>query len=163
MAQKRIRTKIKKTSHHVFNLKGFRYIISGGSATFVDIGSYFIMYQWVLKKQEVHLSLFTISPHIASFLVSFFLGMVTNFVITKFFVFNHQTNMRKREELLRFVIVSIIVFSGNYILLKFFVETLGIYPTPSRMLSSGIIAVCSFNLHKYFTFKVKHERVKKVS
>lgn len=147
---KRFRTVPRKVLKHRF----IRYFFSAGAATAVDIFSYFIMFNMVLEKMPVSFLGSLISAPIFSLLVSYSLGLITNFTITKYFVFQ-ESDLRGRYQLMRYLLVAALVFVANYFLLKFFVEFLEIYPTPSRILSAGIVAVCSFYMHKLFTFRIK--------
>jgi len=138
----------------LFNHKIIRYIISGGVATLVDIVFYFITYNFILKKQEVNFKTFTISAHIASLILSYSVGMILNFLITKYFVFQNNTT-KKREEIGKYLLVSAVVFLGNYLMMKILVEVLKVFPTPARTISAGLVAFGSFYIHRTFTFKQK--------
>lgn len=41
----------------------------------------------------------------------------------------------------------------NYLLLKFFVEAVHLYPTPSQAVTSLLIIGYSYLMQKYFTFR----------
>jgi hypothetical protein len=52
-------------------LKTFRYAACGGANTVLDILLFFVSYNYILAKQPQHIGWLTISPHIASFMISF--------------------------------------------------------------------------------------------
>ncbi|UKJ06057.1 GtrA family protein [Solitalea lacus] len=132
----------------------FRFLISGGTSTAVDIVVYFIVFNFILYKQPVEFLGSIVSGHTAALCISFSAGFITNFFISKYFVFSNS-NLQTRIQLFRYLIVASVNFGANYFLLKFFVEFLNWYPTPSRALAAMIVAVMSFLLGKYFAFKVK--------
>ncbi|AFD06782.1 GtrA family protein [Solitalea canadensis] len=154
MADNQRRKKIIDLSKNIFENKAFRFLISGGTSTAVDIGVYFVFFNFVIQKQPVYFLNSQVSAHIASLCVSFTAGFITNFFISKYFVFN-SSNLRTRVQLFRYVIVAAINFSANYFLLKFFVEFMHWFPTLSRAVAAMIVAVLSFFLGKYFAFRVK--------
>lgn len=92
--------------------------------------------------------------HIVALCISFSLGLITNFLITKYFVFSEST-IRGREQFLRYVMVAAITFVGNYFMMKLLVDVFQLWPTLARLIAVGTIAVLSYRLHKVFTFKVK--------
>jgi putative flippase GtrA len=47
----------------------------------------------------------------------------------------------------------------SYACMKFFVDWMEIYPTPSRILTIVIAVIYSYTLQSSFTFKVKEEPV----
>ncbi len=152
--RKHIRQRLHTASKKAMEHKGVRYIISGGTATGIDVISFFIMFNYILNKENLQLGHMQVGAHIASLCVSFTLGLITNFLITKYFVFN-ESNIRGREQFVRYVLVAAITFVGNYFMMKLLVDVFAIWPTLARLIAVGTIAVLSYRLHKVFTFKVK--------
>ncbi len=152
--RKHIRQRLRTASKNAMEHKGVRYIISGGTATVVDVASFFIIFNYILHKENLHFGHVQIGAHIASLCVSFTLGLITNFLITKYFVFN-ESNIRGREQFLRYIMVAVVTFFGNYFMMKLLVDVFNVWPTLARLIAVGTIAVLSYRLHKVFTFKVK--------
>ncbi len=152
--RKHIRSRLKSASKNAMQLKGVRYVLSGGIATGVDVFAFFVMINYVLHKTDLVFYHIHISSHIASLCVSFTLGLITNFLITKYFVFS-DSNIRGREQFVRYILVATITFVGNYFMMKLLVEVFNVWPTFARLIAVGTIAVLSFRLHKVFTFKIK--------
>lgn len=152
--RKHIRHRLKSMSLNAMQLKSVRYILSGGIATGVDVVTFFIMINYILQKNDLIFAHVHISAHIAALCVSFSLGLITNFLITKYFVFN-ESNIKGREQFLRYILVAAITFVGNYFMMKILVEVFNVWPTFARLIAVGTIAVLSYRLHKVFTFKVK--------
>lgn len=138
----------------LLRLQSIRFIVSGGTAAAVDVMSYYIIYNYILAKQDIDLFHSVVSAPVASLVCSFSLGFVTSFAASKYFVFT-ESNLRGRQQLVRFVVVGAINFVCNYMMMKFLVEFLQWYPTIARVISIGTISFLSFYLHRVFTFKVK--------
>lgn len=147
---RRFRTVPKKVLKHRF----IRYFFSAGTATAVDIFTYFVTFNMILKKQPIHFLESMISAPIFSLIVSYSFGLVTNFIITKYFVFQ-ESDLRGRYQLVRYLMVAGVIFAANYFLMKFLMDFIGVFPTPSRIVSAAVVAVCSFYMHKFFTFRIK--------
>ncbi len=130
----------------------YRYAATGGGNLVLDILLYFLFFHFVLFEQNLDLGFIVISPHIAAFLMTFPITFSTGFLLAKYITFT-QSRLQGRKQLLRYgltVLGSIII---NYIFLKLFVEKMGFYPTPSKILTTFISIVYSFIAQKYFTFK----------
>lgn len=137
------------------NKTTFRYLACGGSNTLLDILIYFISYNFILERQPVILAHdVVISSHIAAFLMSFSISFPLGFALSKYIVFP-ESNLRGRIQLLRYAILVCMCILLNYVFLKLFVEWFHFYPTPSKILTTVIVAVFSYISQRNFTFKVK--------
>lgn len=134
-------------------VKLIRYFFTAGTATLVDFATYFIFFQWVFKKADVPVFGLVLSGPIAALVISYSVGLVVNFILTKILVFN-DSDLRTRVQFARYLMVAFVTFWANYFVLKALIELLNIYPTPSRMISAILVAFLSFSFHKVFTFKV---------
>ncbi|OFY30792.1 MAG: phenylalanine 4-monooxygenase [Bacteroidetes bacterium RIFOXYA12_FULL_35_11] len=135
----------------------FRYALCGGSNTVLDIFLYFLTYNFILKKQVFNLGFIAISPHIASFLIVFPITFITGFMLSKYITFT-ESQIRGRIQLFRYGVTVFVCILLNYFLLKLFVEFFLFYPTPSKMLTAGIVVVYSYLSNKYYTFKIKKDK-----
>lgn len=132
----------------------FRYLACGGSNTLLDILIYFISYNFILMKEPVHVLGITITPHIAAFMISFTVSFPLGFTLAKYVVFQ-ESNLKGRVQLFRYALLVAMCIMLNYVFLKLFVETIGWYPTPSKVVTTIIVAVFSYISQRNFTFKVK--------
>ncbi|WP_454045029.1 GtrA family protein [Chryseobacterium sp. Marseille-Q8038] len=67
---------------------------------------------------------------------------------------NRQTEKR-RIHLFRYFLVVLLCILLNYIFIKFFVEELHFYPTPSALLTTILVSIFSYVLQQVFSFKKK--------
>ena len=139
-------------------LQTFRYLACGGGNTALDIVLYFIMYNFVLHKQMVHLPFVTITPHIAALFMSLAITFPTGFLLSKYVVFS-ESNLRGRTQLFRYFMLVSACILLNYVFMKLFVEHLHIYPTISKIFTTFFVVCFSYLTQKKFTFKVKPEKL----
>jgi len=132
----------------------FRYLACGGSNTVLDLIIYFVSYNYILHKEMVQLPFFDMSPHIAAFFMSFSISFPLGFLLSKYLVFQ-ESNLKGRIQLFRYALLVSSCIVLNYVFLKFFVEICHIYPTPSKAITTAIVAVFSYITQRNFTFKVK--------
>lgn len=135
----------------------FRYGVTGGTNLFLDIFLYFVVYNYVLQKQIVHLPYVAISPHIAAFLIVFPITFFTGFLLAKYITFT-DSPLRGKVQLARYAVSvggSILL---NYLLLKLFVEVFHFWPTVSKMITAVFVVTYSYIIQRYFTFKTGNLR-----
>lgn len=133
----------------------FRYLACGGSNTVFDILLYFVSYNYILDKNStVDVLGMHIAPHIAAFIMSFSISFPMGFVLSKYIVFPHS-NLQGRVQLFRYAVLVSMCIVLNYFFLKLFVDGLGWYPTPSKILTTALVAIFSYISQRNFTFKVK--------
>jgi putative flippase GtrA len=137
------------------DVQTFRYAFNGGLNTGLDIVIYFITYNFILKKQILHIGNIAISPHIAAFLIAFCVSFPTGFLLSKYITFEGST-MRGRVQLFRYGLVVAACIGLNYVFLKLFVEQFGIYPTVSKIITTVFVVTFSYFAQKHFTFRQQH-------
>lgn len=136
------------------SLQFFRYAITGGLNLVFDWLLYFIIYNFLLQKQMLHLGFVTISSHIATFIIKLPIVLLSGFLLQKYVTFTYS-DIRGRVQLFRYFIIFMVNILLNYAGLKLFVEVLHIYPTPSFMLVSVITVIFSYFSQKKYTFREK--------
>lgn len=136
----------------IMPLQTFRYAACGGGNTALNILIYFVSYNFVLKKEIVHLPFIAISPHIAAFIIAFLITFPIGYYLNMFVVFD-GSYLRKRIQLFRYFLVVLICILLNYLFLKLFVEKLEWYPTPSMIVTTLIVIVFSYLSQRNFSFK----------
>ncbi len=140
----------------------FRYLVAGGTATLVDIGSYTVFASFVFTSQEAVPYGLPISWVTVSLVCSFSLGLITNFLINRFYVFS-ESRVKAGTQFGRFFMVSIFVFVANQLAMKGLYEIIPlIIELPQTLLHLGVrstaaivIAFLSFTSHKFFSFEMQ--------
>lgn len=133
-------------------IETFRYAVTGGGNTVLDIILYFIFYNYVFQKQNVDLGIVTLSPHIAAFVFVFPITFISGFILAKYITFTRSV-MRGRIQIFRYAVSVSGSILLNYVLLKVFVEVAGLYATLSKIITTSIVIIYSFLMQKHFTFR----------
>ena len=141
----------------ILHSKVFRYFVSAGVATVVDISVFYLSYNFLFRKEPLHLSFnLAFSAPTLSLVLSTSCGVMTNFLITKVFVF-HESTLKTHKQIFRYVLVALFVLGLNYLLMTFLIKELNWYPTIARTFAALSIGVLSFTFHKYFSFRVNNK------
>lgn len=133
-------------------LQTFRYAACGGTNTVLDIFLFFISYNYILKRQNVDLGFLTLSPHIASFFMSFCITFPFGFYLSRYVIFQ-ESELKGHIQLFRYFLVIMGCILLNYIFLKLFVDMWGWYPTPAKMATTVFVVIFSYISQTYFSFK----------
>ena len=156
----------------------FRYAACGGGNMVLDWVLYFLVYNFVIGHDLVYLNLpifklsdlqICLTPHIATLCIVFPITLLTGFWLQKYVTFkpsnlqpqkssNPQTlkpsNPQTLRQLFRYILIVAVNLAVNYFGLKLCVETLGWYPTPSKMVITLFTVAISYFGQKYYTFRL---------
>ena len=130
----------------------FRYGFSGGANLVLDLVLFFVFYNFVFKKEVVHIWFIALTPYIASFIVSVLITFVTGFWLSRYISFN-ESKLHGGVQLYRYLMVVLVCVLMNYFGLKLFVEVFHVYPTPSKMIITIFTTLFSYFSQKYYSFK----------
>ena len=130
----------------------FRYAACGGGNTVLDILGFYLSYNFLFQKMPIHIGWLTISPHIASFMVSFCVTFPIGFYLSRYVVFQ-ETTVTKSKQLMKYFIVVLGCVLLNYGFLKLFVDYLGWFPTMAKIVTTFFVVIFSYTSQKNFTFK----------
>lgn len=133
-------------------LQLFRYAACGGLNMVLDAVWYFVIYNFVVAHRYFDLGVVVLSPHIASMLVVFPITFFNGFWLNRYVAFR-RSPLSGKTQLFRYVLSILGSVLLTYAGLKFFVEVCGFWPTPSKVLTTGVTVVYSFLAAKYFTFR----------
>lgn len=144
----------------------FRYAACGGGNLVLDWILYFLIYNFVIGHEIVSLqfSVFSIqfaqaiTPHIATLCIVFPITLLTGFWLQKYVTFKPSDADRQhsgKRQLVRYIVIVAVNLAINYFGLKLCVETLGWYPTPSKMVITLLTVIISYFGQKYYTFRLK--------
>ena len=135
----------------------FRYAACGGGNMVLDWVLYFLIYNFVIGHELVYFQLSTfnfqlcLTPHIATLCIVFPITLLTGFWLQKYVTFT-QSNLHGARQLFRYIVIVAVNLAINYLGLKLCVETLGWYPTPSKMVITVVTVIISYMGQKYYTF-----------
>ena len=136
----------------IFSPEVFRYAVCGGSNMVSDAVLYYLIYHYVVAERFLNLGFVVVSPHIASLAAVFPLTLLIGFWLNRHVAFR-STRRKTRTQLLRYLLSVGGAIVLNYLCMKFFVETLHFWPTPSKLLTTVISALYSYAAARYYTFR----------
>lgn len=132
----------------------------------MDTLIYFLTFNYWLTQPVTYVAGMGIGRHIIAFIVSFAVSFPMGFALSKYIVFPHS-NLQGRVQLFRYALLVSFCILLNYVFLKIFVEwchfvTTSGDATPSKILTTALVAIFSFVAQRHFTFKVRKEPVVEV-
>ncbi len=136
----------------VMPIHTFRYAACGGGNTVLDILGFFLAYNYIFHREAIHIGSLIISPHIASFMVSFCVTFPIGFYLSRYVVFQ-ETSVNKAKQLFKYFFVVLGCILLNYVFLKLFVDYFGWYATPAKIVTTFFVVIFSYTSQKNYTFK----------
>lgn len=130
-----------------------RFIFSAGAGFLVDISAYYLFYHNLLTQKSYHILNANIRNSSLSLAISFFLGVIVNFLITKYVVFS-ESKSSSLQQFVRFISVAIIGFFANLLVIKFLIQTFGMYPPVARPVAALSLFFASYFVHRFFSFSL---------
>jgi putative flippase GtrA len=136
----------------IMNEQLFRYAFCGAVANVLDIFVYFLSYNFILQKSNVHLGSVTLSPHVAAIAIAFCASFPVGFLLQKYITFT-SSNLRGRVQLFRYFTIVAICIAMNVFFIKLFVEKWGIFPTVAKIITTVIVVVFSYFTQRHYSFR----------
>jgi putative flippase GtrA len=130
-----------------------RFVLSAGMGFVVDIAAYYILYHNLFNENFYSFGGYLIKRDTLSLAISFFLGVLVNFLITKYLVFS-KSKSSSSKQFFRFIGVAIVGFYANWGLIKLMIHYFNMYPPVARPLAALSLFFASFFVHKLFSFSL---------
>jgi len=141
-------------------LQTYHYAACGGVNTAVSLFTYFISYNFIFKKEILDLGFIAFEPHIAALFMAFIISFPVGFYLSMYVIFQGSF-LKRKVQLFRYFLVIMGCMTINYIFLKIFVEVFKWYPTPSQLLTTGIVIVFNYFCQRYFSFRSNKQVIQK--
>jgi putative flippase GtrA len=142
-----------KTFQKILKNEVARFILSAGAGFLVDVTSFYLFYHNLLTQKTYHIFNADLGNYTISLAMSFFLGVMVNFLITKYVVFS-QSKLAPYKQFFRFISVAFIGYFANLMVIKFLIHNLGMYPPVARPVAALSLFFASFFVHKVFSFSL---------
>ncbi|QKJ29276.1 GtrA family protein [Mucilaginibacter mali] len=130
-----------------------RFVLSAGTGFVVDITCFYLFYHNIFEQKYYRVLGMNLRNFTVSLAVSFFLGVLVNFLMTRYIVFT-QSKTSFSKQFFRFTAVAIIGFFANQALLELFVNKMNFYPPVARPVAALSLFFASFFIHKAFSFSL---------
>lgn len=143
----------KVLSHKIIKNQVVRFIFSAGAGFIVDVSAYYLFYHNLLTEKTYHVFNTEIRNSTLSLAISFFLGVIVNFLITRYMVFT-ESKSPPSKQFIRFSSVAIIGFFANLGAIKILIQQFDMYPPVARIVAALSLFFASFFVHKLFSFSL---------
>ena len=130
---------INKLTQHLL----FRYIISGGTAAFVDLFLLYIL--------NTTFGIYYIFASILAFIMAFFVS----FILQKFWTFKNHSQENIHQQIIMYLGASLFGLGLNTLLMYIFVDYFHLLVILSQIFAGALVACCSFFISKKLIFKYK--------
>jgi putative flippase GtrA len=131
----------------------FRFVFSAGIGFLVDISAFYLFYHNLFEQKTYGVLSFTIRNSTLSLAISFSLGVLVNFLITRYLVFT-ESKTSPSKQFIRFASVAIIGFFANLMAIKLLIQSLSMYPPIARIVAALSLFFASYFVHKFFSFSL---------
>ena len=121
-------------------LQLFRYGFVGGIAFVVDYVTLFLLTEYAGV------------PYLWSAAIAFILGLVTNYLISIIWVFQHNEKMHIWQEFLFFAVIGVIGLGLNEIIMYAGTDLLHLHYMVSKLISTVIVFFWNFFARKFLIF-----------
>lgn len=131
----------------------FRYVACGVVNYFIlDALLYYIIYHYVIPTPLISIGGVVVSSHIASLVVLFPITLFNGFWLNRNVAFRVEALPVGRQ---LFTYIGTIFGSLllSYVVMKLFVDVLGLWATPSKILTSVTTSLYSYLMARFVTFK----------
>jgi putative flippase GtrA len=130
-----------------------RFLLSAGTGFLVDIASFYLLESFVFTAKDYNILGHSTSNHALSLIVSFSLGVLVNFIITRYLVFA-ESRLPFAQQFMRFALVAFIGYFANLEVLKLFIRHLHFAPPVARITAALSLFLASYFIHKIFSFNL---------
>jgi len=130
-----------------------RFVFSAGAGFLIDMLAFNIFFHYLFINKTYRIFNATISNYAISFSISYIMGVVVNFLITRYLVFS-ESKLAPYKQFVRFVSVAFIGYFANLMVIEFLVKKLGVYPTYARPAAALSLFFASYFVHRVFSFSL---------
>lgn len=130
-----------------------RFLFSAGLGFLVDVFAFYLFYHNLFTQKTYHVFGHEWGNYNLSFSISFFMGVVVNFLVNRYMVFTEST-LSPAKQFFRFVTVAIVGYFANLWLLNIYIKNVHLYPPVARPAAALSLFVASFFVHKFFSFNL---------
>jgi len=124
----------------------FRYVLVGGSAFVLDMGTMWVFNEFIFHGEFLYISVF----------LGYIIGLIYNFVLSCGFVFKDGFSKIKNKELyalLVFTVIGLIGLGLTEVLMYLFVDVLNIYYLLSKIVTGALVMFWNYIARKIIIFR----------
>jgi putative flippase GtrA len=144
---------VKRLWEKMISNQVIRFVFSAGLGFITDVVLFYILNNFAFKNQSYKVINYELNNYYLSFSISFFSGVIVNFLVNRYVVFSEST-LSPGKQFVRFVSVAIIGYFANLWVLKMMVQYIHLQPTVARIAAALSLFGASFFIHKLFSFNL---------
>lgn len=129
------------------------FVLSAGVGFLVDISAFYILYHNLLTQKTYTIFNTPVRNSIVSLAISYSLGVIVNFLLTKYFVFN-ESKSSSYKQFFRFIFVATIGFFANLGVIEILINYFNMYPPLARPAAMLSLFFASYFVHRVFSFSL---------
>jgi putative flippase GtrA len=129
------------------------FVFSAGSGALVDVLMFRILHFYILSNKSYRIFKVPFSNYSISLTISFFMGVMVNFLITRYLVFT-ESKSKSSKQFVRFMTVAVVGYFANLALIKIFIQKVGMDADVARISTLCSLFFASFFVHKVFSFSL---------
>lgn len=114
----------------------FRYLFVGGFAAVINIGSLYIL------KEFMHIN------YLIANVVGFIFGLITNYILSKLLVFAKEEPVNRTFEFIVYAVIGVLGLGLDTLFIWVFTEKFAIYYMLSKIISTGLVFIWNFAARK---------------
>jgi putative flippase GtrA len=118
-----------------------RYLVVGGVAFVVDFGSLYLLTEFA----GLH--------YLMSAAVAFLFGLVTNYCLSRTWVFDRRTMENSAQEFVVFAVIGIVGLGFNEGIIWFVHEKIHFHYMAAKLVSAGLVLSWNFGARKFLLFR----------
>ena len=141
------------TRYRLMQNKFLRFLLSAGTGFLVDILAFYFLDSFVFTKPRYNILGHFTGNHALSLIISFTLGVLINFICTRYLVFS-ESRLPFAKQFMRFGLVAFVGYFANLEVLKLFIRYLHFAPSLARITAALSLFFASFFIHKIFSFNL---------
>jgi putative flippase GtrA len=130
-----------------------RFVLSAGTGALVDVSAFRILHFYILTNKSYRIFSLDLSNYSISLAISFFTGVVINFLITRYLVFT-ESKSKSSKQFFRFMSVAIVGYFANLAVIEIFIKALRMDVDVARITALLSLFFASFFVHKLFSFSL---------
>ncbi|MFR9649079.1 MAG: GtrA family protein [Rikenellaceae bacterium] len=131
----------------------FRYAVCGVANYFIlDTLLYYLIYHYIIPSPLIVVCGVAVSSHIASMVLLFPITLLNGFWLNRHVAFRAES-LPVGRQLLIYIGTIFGSLALSYVAMKLLVEMLGVWATPSKLITSVITSLYSYLMARFVTFK----------
>lgn len=124
--------------------KIIRYLIAGGTATAVSLGTLFICVHYLGMW------------YLIAAVIAFVFGVTTSYILQKFWTFRNYSKENMHKQFSAFFVFALIMLGVNTLLMYILVDIVGIWYMLAQAISAAVTAVINYLCFNRYIFNNKN-------